>query len=61
MPADPIVTFYSGGADDRGRTLEQILAWADDRLESVHDYIQWVFPTIAPSAARLCMIRVSRR
>jgi len=60
MPADPIVTFYSGGADDRGRTLEQILAWADDRLESVHDYIQWVFPTIAPSAVNPFAPLVSR-
>lgn len=46
---DRIVAFYSGGADDRGRTLEAILAWPDARLESVHDYIQWVFPTRARS------------
>ena len=50
MTDDPIVSFYSGGADDRGRTLEQILSWPDHQLESVHDYIQWVFPTAAPSA-----------
>ena len=48
-PADPVVAFYSGGADHRGRTLSGILDWPDDRLESVHDYIQWVFPTEAPS------------
>jgi Opioid growth factor receptor (OGFr) conserved region len=47
---DPIVAFYSGGRDDRGRTLDEILAWADDQLETVHDYIQWVFPTAHPSA-----------
>ena len=29
--------------------LDDILAWDDDRLEAVHDYIQWLFPTIAPS------------
>lgn len=46
---DPVVAFYGGGADDRGRTLEQILAWDDERLEAVHDYIQWVFPTRQPS------------
>ena len=46
---DRIVAFYSGGADDRGRSLAAILAWPDDRLESVHDYIQWVFPTRARS------------
>ena len=49
MTSDPIVSFYSGGTDDRGRTLDAILAWSDDRLEAVHDYIQWVFPTRAPS------------
>lgn len=49
MATDPIVSFYSGGADDRGRTLQSILEWPDERLESVHDYIQWVFPTTMPS------------
>ena len=47
---DPIVDFYLGGRDHRGRTLDEILAWPDDRLESVHDYIQWTFPTRQPSA-----------
>lgn len=28
----------------------QILEWPDDTLEVEHDYIQWLFPTIAPSA-----------
>ena len=43
---DPIVAFYSaGGRDDAGRSLDEILAWDDERLELVHDYIQWVFPT----------------
>jgi len=46
---DPIVAFFSGGRDIRGRTLEAILSWEDDRLEDVHDYIQWVFPTRQPS------------
>ncbi len=46
---DPVVAFYSGGPDNRGGTLNQILAWPDTQLESVHDYIQWVFPTIQPS------------
>jgi Opioid growth factor receptor (OGFr) conserved region. len=45
-----VVSFYSGGADHRGRTLDHILAWPDDELEAVHDYIQWVFPTVTPSA-----------
>jgi Opioid growth factor receptor (OGFr) conserved region len=44
MKDDPIVAFYSGGRDDRHRTLDEILGWPDDRLEAVHDYIQWLFP-----------------
>ena len=47
--ADRAVRFYSGGTDDRERTLDRILAWPDEQLEMVHDYIQWLFPTIAPS------------
>ena len=50
MVEDRIASFYSGGVDDRGRTLERILAWPDEQLEAVHDYIQWMFPTVAPSA-----------
>ena len=50
MAEDRITSFYSGGVDDRGRTLESILAWPDEELEAVHDYIQWMFPTVAPSA-----------
>ena len=46
---DPIVAFFGGGTDDRGRTLAGILSWDDDRLEAVHDYIQWLFPTRQPS------------
>ena len=42
---DAAVSFYSGGPDDAGRTLAEIVAWDNDRLEAVHDYIQWVFPT----------------
>jgi opioid growth factor receptor-like protein len=44
MEDDPIVAFYAGGRDDRHRTLDEILGWPDDRLEAVHDYIQWLFP-----------------
>ena len=46
----PIVQFYRDNAvDDRGRTLDAILAWDDNRLEAVHDYIQWLFPLDEPS------------
>jgi len=46
---DAIVAFYSGGHDAAGRTLADILTWDDERLEAVHDYIQWLFPTRQPS------------
>jgi len=46
---DPIVEFYRGGVDVEGRRLAGILGWDDERLELVHDYIQWVFPTRQPS------------
>ena len=46
---DPIIAFYSGAEDSARRTLAEILQWDDDRLEMVHDYIQWVFPTRQPS------------
>jgi hypothetical protein len=40
-----IIGFLSGERpDDRGRYLQDILRWPDDRLESVHDFIQWMFP-----------------
>jgi hypothetical protein len=41
----PIIGFYSGTQPDhRGRFLHEIQEWPDDQLESVHDYIQWLFP-----------------
>ena len=40
-----IVSFYSSKSpDDRGRYLKDIQQWPDHRLESVHDFIQWLFP-----------------
>ena len=48
----PLVAFYRDGApDDAGRTLAEILAWDDDRLEAIHDFIQWLFPLPEPSGA----------
>ena len=46
----PWLDFYRGnGPDSEGRTLAEILAWSDDELEAVHDYIQWLFPLPEPS------------
>jgi hypothetical protein len=47
---DVVVEFYTGAATDyRGRSLREIQLWPDDRLEAVHDYIQWLFPLPEPS------------
>ncbi|MGH6874408.1 MAG: opioid growth factor receptor-related protein [Aestuariivirgaceae bacterium] len=32
------------GSDHRGRSIVHILAFDDESLEAVHDYIQWLFP-----------------
>src|SRR5262245_49456099 len=47
--ADHVVAYYSGQPDSTGRRLDELLAWTDDHLEAVHDYIQWMFPTRQPS------------
>jgi hypothetical protein len=45
-----ILDFQSGvKPDNRGRFLRDLQAWDDDRLEDVHDYIQWMFPLREPS------------
>ena len=45
-----LVDFYRGKAkDSERRSLEQILAWDDDDLEAIHDFIQWLFPLPEPS------------
>ena len=42
----PLIRFYLGeGPDAEGRSLQEIRAWGYGRLEGVHDYIQWLFPT----------------
>ncbi|MGA9391983.1 MAG: opioid growth factor receptor-related protein, partial [Candidatus Sulfotelmatobacter sp.] len=49
--ANELVRFYSEeGSDDRGRSLAEVQAWPDDLLESVHDFIQWMFPLPERSA-----------
>ena len=49
-----IIQFYSGAQpDDRGRYLSDIHKWTDDQLESVHDFIQWMFPLRERSGVNL--------
>ncbi|HEX8985770.1 MAG TPA: opioid growth factor receptor-related protein [Bryobacteraceae bacterium] len=50
-PDRRILDFYAGEkTDDRGRYLRDLWNWPDERLEDVHDYIQWMFPLRDPSA-----------
>jgi hypothetical protein len=45
-----LIAFTSGQSpDNRGRYLSQIQSWDFDRLEDVHDFIQWLFPLPEPS------------
>jgi hypothetical protein len=45
-----LLDFYRGeGTDAGGRRLDDILAWRDNMLEAVHDFIQWLFPLPEPS------------
>ena len=45
-----LVDFYRGlETNTEGRFLNDILAWPDDDLEAVHDFIQWLFPLPEPS------------
>jgi hypothetical protein len=45
-----LVDFYLGeSTDSEGRWIEEVWGWGDDRLEFVHDYIQWLFPLMEPS------------
>lgn len=42
---DLLLSFYRGmGKDDHGRTLQQIVDFDVRQKESVHNYIQWLFP-----------------
>jgi hypothetical protein len=61
MTDDAVVAFYSGGADSNGRTLAELWSWSDERLEAAHDYIQWMFPTVQPSAVNPFAPLVSRQ
>ncbi|MBT9331601.1 opioid growth factor receptor-related protein [Paracidobacterium acidisoli] len=50
--SDALMAFYrEGGADDAGRRWEEIVAWPDERLEAMHDFIQWLFPLPERSGA----------
>lgn len=40
-----LLGFLKGtGKDRHGRTIEEIWNYTDEQIESVHNYIQWLFP-----------------
>lgn len=48
----PLVAFHcDDGHDHAGRHHEVILAFDDDAMHEVHDFIQWLFPLPEPSRA----------
>ena len=47
MMSDAIAFLSGVGKDHAGRTVDQIAGWTHGDLEGTHDYIQWVFPTMA--------------
>lgn len=52
MGESALLRFYRhAGTDPRGRTLRGIRAFGTDRLESTHDFIQWLFPLPEASGA----------
>lgn len=54
MRPHPLLAFYrSTGTDGAGRMLDDIWAWNNDRIETTHDFIQWLFPLEEPSSVNL--------
>jgi len=48
---DPIISFYRGERpDSSGRYVEDIWVFSYEQLETVHDFIQWLFPLPVRSA-----------
>lgn len=53
MTSGPLHAFLAGtGRDGRGRLAADVLGFSDERLEEVHDYIQWLFPLPTRSGAQ---------
>ncbi|MEE1611461.1 opioid growth factor receptor-related protein [Microvirga sp. CF3016] len=51
--AGPLQAYLVGvGRDGRGRLAADVLGLSDERLEEVHDYIQWLFPLQTRSGAQ---------
>jgi hypothetical protein len=51
--AGPLHAYLAGtGRDSRGRLATEVLAFSNEQLEEVHDYIQWLFPLPVRSSAQ---------
>jgi hypothetical protein len=60
MKQSALVLFYKNRApDNKGRMLEDILQWDDKKLESTHNFIQWLFPLPEQSGANPSAPRLS--
>jgi hypothetical protein len=47
----PILNFYiNGTTNTAGKTFADIMRYSYSQMERGHNYIQWLFPTIEPSA-----------
>ncbi len=48
---ETLIDFYRGtAANIDGIKLQDIWNWDDQKLEDVHSYIQWIFPTVVASS-----------
>jgi hypothetical protein len=46
-----LIDFYTANdTDHKGRTWEDLIDFSNEKFESTHDFIQWLFPTITPSS-----------
>jgi len=51
--AGPLHAFLAAtGRDSRGRTVGDVLAFSNQQLEGIHNFIQWLFPLKTKSAAQ---------
>ena len=51
LPNDLLLDFYRGkGPDIEGRTIQEIWSLNDNDKETIHNYIQWLFPLKTQSA-----------
>ena len=49
-PKGGILAFYSGQTPNAdGRTIEEMWSWNYQKLEAIHNYIQWLFPLVEKS------------